>query len=510
MKLRHTIIATTCITITLFAFALASALFGMQSSKNRFQRFLEVDQALLHQESTMYSQGLQMGQALRNIALNRTDDVARTNLERAAQVFNNALEQAQLLATEDPQTQQRLTAISSLKDQLYKEQAYVLERAHTPVWAAEAIRTKETPIWRELRTLLVESIAERQENVTKIKEDITQFSQKILIITLIISLLGAAIITIIMSWLTRHLLRLIGGEPEAAITVANAITEGDFTQAIPLVDTDKHSLMYSMQKMQYGLTAMTRRIQKAAESIDISAQEISLGNGNLSERTSSQAANLEQTAAAMEELTSTVRLNADNAAEANRLAAQASDMASRSGQAVSDAVSTMNEIRDSSERIVDIIGVIDSIAFQTNILALNAAVEAARAGEQGRGFAVVASEVRSLAQRSASAAQDVKTLIDASVERIAVGNEQITIAGSSVDTVVSSIKDVAGIMDEITNASREQSVGIGEIGMAVTQMDDTTQQNASLVQEAMAATSSLSEQATRLKSMAAEFRLPAN
>ena len=209
----------------------------------------------------------------------------------------------------------------------------------------------------------------------------------------------------------------------------------------------------------------------------------------------------------MEELTSTVRLNADNAHEANRLAAQAADKATQGGQAVAQAVRTMNEIRDGSERIVDIIGVIDGIAFQTNILALNAAVEAARAGEAGRGFAVVASEVRSLAQRSASAAQDVKALIDASVERIAMGNDQISVAGDTVNDVVQAIKEVATIMDEITHASQEQSVGIGQIGTAVRQIDDTTQQNAALVQQASAATQSLEEQAGRLRDIVGRFKV---
>ena len=209
----------------------------------------------------------------------------------------------------------------------------------------------------------------------------------------------------------------------------------------------------------------------------------------------------------MEEITSTVRLNADNAAEGNQVANKASQMATQSGGAVASAVSTMNEIRDSSSRMVEIIGTIESIAFQTNILALNAAVEAARAGEQGRGFAVVASEVRTLAQRSASAAADIKQLIDNSVERIKVGNDQITVAGDSVTGLMQSIKDVALIMDEITSASQEQSIGIGEIGQAVRQIDDTTQQNAALVQEATAAAQSLAEQSARLKNIVAQFRV---
>ena len=508
MKLRHHVIITTGVTLFLFILALAVALFGMQTTKNRFQQFIEVDQALLNEETTMYAQGLQMGQALRNIVMEPSDQVAYRNLDNAAQIFENALEQARQIAHADPKSLQRLAAIASIRQRHIKEQEQVKAILHNQPAAIRAVRENETPVWREMRALLIESINEHRENVAVMGQEMQALSQTILSLSLLLGVIGLIVSAGLMTWLAQHILRLIGGDPAEALQVTSAIAKGDFTQTITLRPGDQNSLLAAMNTMQNNLIDMASRMQQTAESIDTAAQEISLGNVDLSARTESQAAGLEETAAAMEELTSTVRLNADNAHEANRLAAQAADKATQGGQAVAQAVRTMNEIRDGSERIVDIIGVIDGIAFQTNILALNAAVEAARAGEAGRGFAVVASEVRSLAQRSASAAQDVKALIDASVERIAMGNDQISVAGDTVNDVVQAIKEVATIMDEITHASQEQSVGIGQIGTAVRQIDDTTQQNAALVQQASAATQSLEEQAGRLKSMVAEFKLP--
>jgi len=239
------------------------------------------------------------------------------------------------------------------------------------------------------------------------------------------------------------------------------------------------------------LTDVISRIKESAETINTASKEIASGNTDLSQRTEQQASSLEETAASMEEITSTVKQNADNAKQANQLAAGASEIAVRGGEVVSKVVSTMSSISDSSKKIVDIISVIDGIAFQTNILALNAAVEAARAGEQGRGFAVVASEVRNLAQRSAAAAKEIKTLINDSVEKVAAGTDLADKAGKTMDEVVNSVKRVTDIMAEISAASVEQSSGIEQVNQAITQMDDVTQQNAALVEQAAAAAESL-------------------
>ena len=498
---------TTGVTLGLFALALATALFGLQSSQNRFQLFIDKDQALLLEETTLYAQGLQMGQALRNIVMDPDNETAYGNMNNASKAFAEALVRARVLAADQPKVLQTLVAIHNIRDAHVKEQEFVLKNARDQRVALEAIRHKETPVWREIRNLLMSSIDSLKQQVQVTSDEMAAFTRKIAIISGVFGLLGLITSAILMFWLAHNILRQIGGEPAEALNVANAIAAGDFTQRINVQANDDSSLLATMEKMQNSLSSIVRQMQQSAEAIDVAANEISLGNIDLSARTEAQAAGLEQTAAAMEQITSTVRLNADNAAEGNRVANNAADMATQSGSAVSSAVNTMNDISESSARIVNIIAVIDSIAFQTNILALNAAVEAARAGEQGRGFAVVASEVRTLAQRSASAAADIKQLIDNSVERIKVGNDQITVAGDSVSGLMEAIQGVAVIMKEITSASQEQSVGIGEIDQAVRQIDDTTQQNAALVQEATAAAQSLKDQARRLTEMASQFRL---
>ncbi|MDA8327920.1 MAG: methyl-accepting chemotaxis protein [Betaproteobacteria bacterium] len=274
-------------------------------------------------------------------------------------------------------------------------------------------------------------------------------------------------------------------------------------------DNELGNVMQALRILQINVKLLVGQIKEAADIVNTGAREIAAGNSDLSGRTESQASSLEQTASAMEQLTSTVKQNADNAHEANKLVATTSDIAVKGGTAVGNVVNTMNSIQESSRKIADIISVIDSIAFQTNILALNAAVEAARAGEQGRGFAVVATEVRSLAQRSADAAKEIKALIDDSVEKVDLGSKLVDAAGKTMDEIVTSVKNVAGYMSEITSASKEQSAGIEEVNQAVTQMDEVTQQNAALVEQAAAAAETMQEQATKLTHLVGEFRLVA-
>jgi methyl-accepting chemotaxis protein len=262
-----------------------------------------------------------------------------------------------------------------------------------------------------------------------------------------------------------------------------------------------------MKEMRNSLVGIVSRVRRGTETIGTASREIAAGNIDLSSRTELQASSLEKTASAMERLTGTVKQNADNAREANHLAATASDVASKGGQVVSQVVETMGSINDSANKIVDIIGVIDGIAFQTNILALNAAVEAARAGEQGRGFAVVASEVRNLAQRSAAAAKEIKALIGDSVDKVERGSKLVGQAGVTMDEVVASVKRVTDIMGEIANASAEQSAGIEQVNQSIIEMDSMTQQNAALVEEAAAAAQSLQDQAAELARVVSIFRL---
>jgi methyl-accepting chemotaxis protein len=307
-------------------------------------------------------------------------------------------------------------------------------------------------------------------------------------------------------WITRGLTRQLGGEPSDAAVLARAVAQGNLTTPVTLAIGDTTSVMASLKEMQSGLAHTVIDVRRNAEGVSTAATEISQGNHDLSARTEQQASALEETAASMEELASTVQQNADNARQANQLASGASSVAEQGGEVVQQVVETMREIDESSKKIGDIIGVIDGIAFQTNILALNAAVEAARAGEQGRGFAVVASEVRSLAQRSAEAAKEIKLLIDSSAERVRRGTEQVDRAGTTMKEVVTSIRRVNDIMAEISSASVQQSAGVAQIGEAVTQMDQATQQNAALVEESAAAAESLKNQANDLVRAVAVFR----
>jgi methyl-accepting chemotaxis protein len=325
-----------------------------------------------------------------------------------------------------------------------------------------------------------------------------------------IAMMTAALIVVafvVSEWVVRRLTRQLGGEPAYAKQIASHIASGDLSNQIRLGKKDDSSVLYALTEMQTGLAATVGEIAASAEAISSAAGEISMGNLDLSQRTEQQAVSLERTATSMEQLTSTVKQNADNAKQASSLANNASDIASTCGEVVSRVVTTMGEINASAKSIGDIIGVIDGIAFQTNILALNAAVEAARAGEQGRGFAVVAGEVRSLAQRSAAAAKEIKTLINTSIERVANGSSLATDAGQTMDEVVKAVKRVTDIMGEISAASSEQSAGIEEVNRAVTQMDAGTQQNAALVEEATAAARSLDDQAKALKRLVGQFKL---
>ena len=324
---------------------------------------------------------------------------------------------------------------------------------------------------------------------------------------LVVVLVIGAIISLAMVLIIRNVRASLGGEPDQAARLAASIAQGDLTQVVEVRPQDTTSMMAAMHEMQNRLQRTIGEIRRSAESIASATQQIAAGNGDLSQRTEQQAASLQETAASMEELTATVKQNADNARQASGLAHNASEIATRGNDVVSRVIGTMGEINDSSRQIADIIGVIEGIAFQTNILALNAAVEAARAGEQGRGFAVVAGEVRSLAQRSATAAKEIKQLISASVERVHNGSTLVQQAGATMGEILQAVQRVTDIMGEIAAASEEQSSGISQVGRAVTQMDEVTQQNAALVEQAAAAAASLQDQAGRLRDTVSAFRV---
>ncbi len=315
----------------------------------------------------------------------------------------------------------------------------------------------------------------------------------------VMGLLGLGLVLIV---------RSVARPVKNAIEIARLVTDGDLTQHIEVTSGDEvGQLLQALKDMNESLGRIIGEVRDTTESITAASKEIAQGNSDLSQRTEQQASSLEETASSMEELTTTVKQNAENAKQANQLSMSASDTAVKGGKAVSDVVQTMASISASSKKIADIISVIEGIAFQTNILALNAAVEAARAGEQGRGFAVVASEVRNLAQRSAGAAKEIKTLISDSVDKVHAGSKQVDQAGATMDEIVTAVKRVTDIMAEISAASNEQSAGIEQVNRAIVQMDDVTQQNAALVEEAAAAAEAMQGQAEALKEAVGVFKL---
>lgn len=325
-------------------------------------------------------------------------------------------------------------------------------------------------------------------------------------------LLGSTLIAVLLSiaiayLLARSIIRQLGAEPQQAAAVVREIAQGNLQVDIALRKNDNYSLMAHMRRMQESLTGIVSQVRHDSEQVAAASVQIADASTDLASRTTEQAAALQETAASMQQLGTTVEQNTDNAQQANRLAGRAAQITRQAGTLVSGVVETMRDINEASERVGEIISVIDGIAFQTNILALNAAVEAARAGEQGRGFAVVATEVRALAQRSASAAAEIQQLIVNSLERVQAGNQEVQDAGATMGEVINSIEQLSELMNEIAAAGREQNTGVAQVGVAVTQMDDATQQNAQLVEQMSAAAANLSEQAARLVEEMQVFKL---
>jgi len=350
--------------------------------------------------------------------------------------------------------------------------------------------------------------AEQAETSGAVKVADSVFAQSIVEVVLVTGF--AFVLCMAIGWaITRSLMRQLGGEPAYAAEIADRIAHGELAIDIDTRSGDASSLLYSIRAMRDKLAAIVGQVRSGTDSIAHASSDIAEGSQDLSRRTEQQAGALEAVASAMEELTSTVRQNADNATQANLLAQTASQVSHEGGRVVEDVVRTMGSINESSKKIVDIISVIDGIAFQTNILALNAAVEAARAGEQGRGFAVVASEVRNLAQRSAAAAKEIKGLIVDSVDRVDTGARLVEQAGDTMRQVIESVGRVTGIMAEISNASREQTVGIEQVNTSIGAMDGMTQQNTALVEEASNAAAEMQQQAATLADIVSVFKLDA-
>ena len=508
MKLGVRLALATSVVMAFFVLALGAAVNGLVKVGDRFGQFIEHDDALARSISGAYAQGLQMGQALRNIILDPANKTAYQNMDAARDAFKKDLDTGLMLAKSEPETLKVLERVAQLrsKHQLV-QQAVVKAAQENQAAAIQMLNKEETPLWRDIRALLIDLTKLKSGQVAAEGSQTVDYTKGVLRLILGLSAAALAAGLVVMYWLTRSITRQLGGEPAYAAEVASRVAAGDLSVDVEVKANDNSSLLASMKYMRRSLLKIVSEVRSGTEAIGSGTSEIARGNADLSQRTEEQASSLEETASSMEELTSTVKQNAENARQANQLAASASEVAAKGGTVVSEVVGTMNSINESSKKIVDIIGVIDGIAFQTNILALNAAVEAARAGEQGRGFAVVASEVRSLAQRSAAAAKEIKALIGDSVDKVGAGTKLVDEAGKTMEEIVASVKRVTDIMSEIAAASQEQGAGIEQVNRAVTQMDEVTQQNAALVEQAAAAAESLEEQAQNLAQAVAVFKV---
>ncbi len=508
LPLRWKMAATIAIAFSLFVVAIVTAVNGLVETRNGFTQFIDQDNALAESVADTYAQGLQLGQAVRNIILDPSNKTAYANLEAADGQLAKALNTGLALAKTDPETFKVLAGISELRSKQKSIQQSVVKLAQdNQGLAIQMLNKEETPLWRQMRSALLELMKLKSGQVSTQRTQMVSYTSNV--VWLSVGLGAVALVggLLLMVWLAKSITRQLGGEPASAVDVANKIAAGNLCFDIQVTARDESSLFSAMQRMRDGLVKMVGEVRASAEAIGSGTKQIASGNSDLSQRTEEQASSLEETASSMEELTSTVKQNAENARRANELTISASAIAVKGGEVVNQVVGTMSSISESSGRIVDIIGVIDGIAFQTNILALNAAVEAARAGEQGRGFAVVASEVRNLAQRSAVAAKEIKALIADSVEKVGAGTRLVDEAGKTMGEIVDSVRQVTDIMAGITAASQEQSAGIAQVNQAVAQMDHVTQQNAALVEEAAAAAESLQEQAYQLAQAVAAFKL---
>ncbi len=456
----------------------------------------------------MKSLALEQSGVMRNIGLHTEIKAMQQEEDRArrlGKMYDDARDRMATLglSSAEKEALETLTRYDREIDAPFK-QALGLSTSFRNEEAAQILMNEVDPIVQktlfELNRMIDMQKKSNQEAVAASTLTGDRLATSIYIVEAVVLLLA-----VLLAWTTT---RSITGPIRQAVDVAKRVASGDLTSHVDVQGRDEPAeLLAALRDMNEGLGQMVTRIRTGAETIAVGAGQVAAGNQQLSSRTEEHASSLEETASTLEEFTTTVRQNAEHAKQASSLAGTASATAQKGGEVVSRVVTTMQEVTTSSKKIADIIGVIDGISFQTNILALNAAVEAARAGEQGRGFAVVASEVRSLAQRSAASAKEIRGLIENSVGRVEAGAKLVADAGKTMDELVASVRKVAEIMTEIASASHEQSSGIEQINKAITQMDTVVQMNASLVEEATAAATSMADQATGLAHAVAQFRV---
>ncbi len=492
----------------LFVVGLATSIGALIQTQSEFDAYTSVEQATTSDLNSMYTQGLQMGQALRNIVLDPSNPKAQANLDAAREAYAKSFQAVSERVKGKP-GEQTLASLVPLREVHAKAQEKVLLLARTKTdEAVQVLNKEETPAWRQLRGALIEQIEASAKVSEQIHQAVNGRARRATLVAAVLAGVAVLVAVGLLVVMQRTVRRDLGGDPATARAALLLIAQGDLSQRLDAADGDQ-SLMAVMGQMQAALREMVSQIRGSTDSISTASSEIATGNSDLAQRTEETSASLQEAASSMQQLTGTVQHSSESAHQANQLASTAAQVAARGGAVVAAVVNTMGEINASSTKIADIIGVIDGIAFQTNILALNAAVEAARAGEQGRGFAVVAAEVRSLAQRSAQAAKEIKTLIQASVEKVGSGSRLVADAGATMAEIVSSVQRVADIIGEITTATASQSEGIGQVNTSVAQLDQMTQQNAALVEQAAAAAESLSDQASNLSGVVGRFRLGA-
>ncbi|MYM31587.1 methyl-accepting chemotaxis protein [Duganella sp. CY15W] len=447
----------------------------------------------------------------RSVVLLSDEAAIRAELDKvtkARAAYNHAVESlARLPATAKGLAIRERIAAQAQVTRPLNDQVFTLALANQDEVATELLMKQAGPATQQWQDAMDDYAALQKETNQADAAAATAAYHRARVLMLTLSGLAILVGAVAAALIARGLLRQLGGEPDYAAAIAGRIAAGDLSVQVDTRSNDEHSMLHAMKLMRDALAQIVSEVRVGTQTIAAASTEIASGNQDLSARTEQQASSLEETASSMEELTSAVRANTDNARQANQLAQSASAVAQQGGAVVSQVVDTMGAINASSRQIVDIIAVIDGIAFQTNILALNAAVEAARAGEQGRGFAVVASEVRTLAQRSATAAKEIKTLIGTSVEKVEIGSKLVEQAGQTMEQVVTSVQRVTDIMADISSAGDEQSAGIEQINQAVSEMDVVTQQNAALVEEAAAAAEAMQNQAANLERVVSIFRI---